>query len=496
MKKFNPFRLSSLVCLGVSFLWAAIFGGTSPSALAADASLALVKSEASVTTSPFWFGAWKLKETRPVDLKTIAHYDQALLLTFSGSDYTYLNQQKATSVKEVSPGRVEWVYSDKQVDYRRTYEIRGNSVVVDVQVSFREKAPEKAFLNLVGYGSAQDKDLANHPERSDREFFYFSEKKINRHPISDSLERTEVLTPVKWVGVGSRYFLLAVFPEETAVDKMFYEMNPDATTGETRAQASIQLPVSDRQLKARFKVAFADKKLETLKAIDPSLDVTVDLGFFSIIAYPILQALRYIYKFTGNYGIAIIILTILIKILTFPLVVKSMKGMKRMAEFQPKMKALQEKHKNDKAALNAEMMQLMKQSGYNPMAGCFPMLLQMPIFFALYQVLYSAEELFDAPFAFWIQDLSAKDPLFITPVAMTLVMFLQTKLTPPSPGMDPAQRKMMMFMPLMFGGFMLTTPAGLCVYMLVNSIFSVIQQQYLNKKLGVPTHAAGMATSF
>ncbi|NDF15320.1 membrane protein insertase YidC [bacterium] len=160
------------------------------------------------------------------------------------------------------------------------------------------------------------------------------------------------------------------------------------------------------------------------------------------------------------------------------------------------MKALQEKHKDDKAALNMEMMQLMKQSGYNPMAGCFPMLLQMPIFFALYRVLYSAEELFDAPFAFWIHDLSAKDPLFITPVAMTLVMFLQQKLTPPSPGMDPAQRKMMMFMPLMFGGFMLTTPAGLCVYMLVNSVFSVLQQQYLNKKLGVPSHAAGMATSF
>jgi YidC/Oxa1 family membrane protein insertase len=466
-------------------------------ALAETVAIKLPRSEAKVSETPFWFGSWNLKETRPVDLKTIAHYEQApLLLTFSGAEFAYLNQQNATSVKELAPGKVEWLYSDAKVDYRRIYEVRGDSVVVDVAVSFKDKAPEKGFLNLVGYGVANDKDIANHPERSDRELFYFTDRKIERHAIDDTLARSEVLTPLKWAGVGSRYFLLAVFPEETTVEKMFYEMVPDAQIGETRAQASFQLPVTDRQLKARFKVAFADKKLETLKAIDPSLDVTVDLGFFSIIAYPILQALRFIYKFTGNYGFAIIILTILIKILTFPLVVKSMKGMKRMAEFQPKMKALQEKHKDDKAALNMEMMQLMKQSGYNPMAGCFPMLLQMPIFFALYRVLYSAEELFDAPFAFWIHDLSAKDPLFITPVAMTLIMFLQQKLTPPSPGMDPAQRKMMMFMPLMFGGFMLTTPAGLCVYMLVNSVFSVLQQQYLNKKLGVPSHAAGMATSF
>jgi YidC/Oxa1 family membrane protein insertase len=487
--KFTIIRLF-VVVLSLSVLASGAAGA------AESAALKLPRSEAQITASPFWFGSWKLKESRAIDLKTIANYDQALLLTFSGADFAYLNQQNATSVKEVAPGKVEWLYSDSKVDYRRIYEQRGDSVVVDVSVAFKEKAPEKGFLNIVGYGVENHKDIANQPEKSDREFFYFSERKIERHAINETLQRTDVLTPVKWVGVGSRYFLLAVFPEETAVDRIFYEMAPDAASGETRAQASIQLPVTDRLLKARFKVAFADKKLDTLKAVDPSLDVTVDLGFFSIIAYPILQSLRFIYRFTGNYGVAIIILTILIKILTFPLVVKSMKGMKRMAEFQPKMKALQEKHKDNKAALNMEMMQLMKQSGYNPMAGCLPMLLQMPIFFALYRVLYSAEELFDAPFAFWIHDLSAKDPLFITPVVMTLVMFLQQKLTPASPGMDPAQRKMLTFMPLMFGVFMLTTPAGLCVYMLVNSVFSVIQQQYLNKKLGVPSHAAGMATSF
>jgi YidC/Oxa1 family membrane protein insertase len=138
----------------------------------------------------------------------------------------------------------------------------------------------------------------------------------------------------------------------------------------------------------------------------------------------------------------------------------------------------------------------MKQTGYNPMAGCFPMLLQMPIFFALYRALDVAIELKNAPFVFWLTDLSAKDPYFITPVLMSLVMYLQQLTTPPSPGMDPAQQKMMKFMPLIFGGFMLMTPAGLCVYMLVNSIVSVLQQKYLNKKLGVSGSAAGLATGF
>ena len=166
-----------------------------------------------------------------------------------------------------------------------------------------------------------------------------------------------------------------------------------------------------------------------------------------------------------------------------------------MADFQPKIKALQAKHGDNKQAFNQEMMLLMKQSGYNPMAGCFPMLLQMPIFFALYRALDTAVELKNANFLY-IADLSSRDPYLATPILMSLVMFLQQHLTPPSPGMDPAQQKMMKFMPLIFGAFMLTTPAGLCVYMLVNSIVSVLQQQYLNKKLGVSGSAAGMATSF
>jgi YidC/Oxa1 family membrane protein insertase len=467
-----------LMILGFALLSASL-------ARADSTSVPFKYSDLSVGDGAFWVQDWKLNEPRGISLSHVTSADQALLLTFSGADFTYLNAQKAGAFKTVSPGKYEWSYSDANVDYTRTYEKSGESMVVSVDVQFKKTAPEKAYLNL------STKALADEKEAQDQELFYFTNGKIERKNIVKNIDSTDVLTALKWFGAGSRYFVLAVHPEEVQADKLTLW-----STGAKQAQASLQMPITQQKLHAKFKVTFVPKRLDVLREIDPSLDTTVDLGFFTIIAYPILWSLKFIYRYVGNYGVAIIILTLMVKLLTFPLVVKSMKGMRKMAEFQPKMKALQEKYKDDKTALNAEMMQLMKQSGYNPMAGCFPMLLQMPIFFALYRVLYTAEELYGAPFAFWLKDLSAKDPLYITPILMSGIMFLQQKLTPPSPGMDPAQRKMMMFMPLMFGGFMLTTPSGLCVYMLVNAVVSIAQQQYLNKKLGVSGNAASMATSF
>ena len=446
--------------------------------------LMLPNSELSIDDGSFWVRRWTMNEPSGIDLKTITSFDSGLLMTFSGADLSYVNQQKATSFKSIGNSSFEWDLSDQNIDYKRTYEIQGDTVLVNVAIQFKQKAPEKAFLNLVSQGAKED------PESRDRELFYYSDSKIERKNVDKGIDPTEIITPVKWVGAGSRYFIFTVIPD-VKPEKVLIQ-----TTSPYNAQASLQYPVTGQNLNLKFKVVFVPKKLDVLRAIDTTLDTTVNLGFFTFIAYPILWTLKFIYKYVGNYGWAIIILTIFIKILTFPLVLKSMKGMRKMAEVQPKMKALQEKHKDNKEALNREMMEMMKTSGYNPMAGCFPMLIQMPIFFALYSVLYAAVELYRAPFIFWLHDLSLKDPYYITPVLMCVVMFLQQKLTPPSPGMDPAQRKMMMFMPLMFGAFMITTPSGLCVYMLVNSIVSVVQQQFLNKKLGVNPNASGMATSF
>ena len=192
--------------------------------------------------------------------------------------------------------------------------------------------------------------------------------------------------------------------------------------------------------------------------------------------------MKFLYQYVGNYGVAIILLTLLLKLVTYPLTYKSMKSMKEMARLQPQLARLREKHANDKEALNREMLTLMRGHGYNPVAGCLPIVVQMPIFFALYRVLYSSIDLYHAPFAFWINDLSAHDPFYVTPVLMSVTMFVQQKLTP-NTATDPMQAKMIQFMPLIFGAFMLALPSGLTLYMLVNALASIAQQLILNKKL-------------
>lgn len=442
--------------------------------------LELKQSTLEVTQSPFWAYQWIQKGHKGISLKSINSYEQSFLLTFSGSDFVYLNQQNATEVKKIDEHTLVWKYSDAQVDYERLYQVKDDFVEVNFKVHFKSKAPEKAYLSLV---STSPKD--DHEER-DREVLYYSNSSIERHQVAKSIEPTEINQPVKWIGTSNKYFVLVAIPKTSEKALM-------QTVAEKTAQISLQLPVESGQINGQIKLAFLPKELTVLRGIDQTLDTTVNLGFFTFIAYPILWFLKWINQFTHNFGVAIIVLTIIIKILLFPLTLKSVKGMRKMSEFQPKIKALQEKHKDDKVKLNQEMMALMKNTGYNPLSGCLPMILQMPIFFALYSVLYAAVDLYRAPFAFWITDLSAKDPYFITPVLMTLLMFLQTKLTPPNPGVDPTQQKVMQFMPLMFGAFMLTIPAGLCLYMLVNAFMSILQQLYLNKKLGVSSGVAGMA---
>jgi YidC/Oxa1 family membrane protein insertase len=229
--------------------------------------------------------------------------------------------------------------------------------------------------------------------------------------------------------------------------------------------------------------------MESLRAVDPVLIDAIDFGWTSFMAVPLLQSLKWLYGYVQNYGIAIIILTFIIKMLLFPLTYKSMKAMAKMAKLQPQLNALREKYKDDKEKLNAEMMSFMRTNGYNPVGGCLPILIQMPIFFALYRVLFNSMELYQAPFMGWIQDLSSPDPFFITPLLLTGLMYLQQRLAPTT-ATDPMQQKMLQFMPVIFGFFMLLLPAGLNVYMVVNSAVSIAQQWVMNKRLGIIPMAA------
>jgi YidC/Oxa1 family membrane protein insertase len=200
----------------------------------------------------------------------------------------------------------------------------------------------------------------------------------------------------------------------------------------------------------------------------------LDFGFFGMIARPLLYVMKAFHLWVGNWGFAIIMLTLLVRLCVLPFNIMSAKSMKAMQKVQPIIQGLREKYKDDAMRLNTEMMAVMKQNGANPMGGCLPMLIQIPVFFALYRVIGSSIELYNSPFIFWINDLSAHDKFYVLPVLMAVFMFIQQKITPST--MDPTQAKIMAFLPLVFSVFMLQLPSGLTLYMVVSTLFGIIQQ--------------------
>jgi YidC/Oxa1 family membrane protein insertase len=224
------------------------------------------------------------------------------------------------------------------------------------------------------------------------------------------------------------------------------------------------------------------KDYDIMKALNVGLENAIDFGsWIKWLAIPLLFVLKFIFQYVHNYGIAIIILTILIKIIFWPLGNKSYKSMKEMQKLQPKMQELRQKYKDDKPRLSQETMALYKTHKVNPLGGCLPILIQIPVFFGLYKVLLYAIELRHSPFYFWIQDLSAKDPYYITPIIMGATMLVQQKMTPTMG--DPMQAKIMLIMPVVFTFLFLNFPSGLVIYWLFNNIISIGQQMYINKRL-------------
>jgi YidC/Oxa1 family membrane protein insertase len=277
------------------------------------------------------------------------------------------------------------------------------------------------------------------------------------------------------VSIGSLYFASAIVDQSN--------VRPDLKTHfdlrDSRLGTSLKYPRLDQ--KESFKINYAafagPKSLDLLKEVDPKLSGIVDFGMFGLLARPMLWLMKIFYSFVGNYGMAIILLTLMVRLLVLPFNVMSFKSMKVMAKLNPQMKELREKYAKDPARMNMEIAALLKENKANPLGGCLPMLIQMPVFFALYRVLGNSIELYQAPFALWIQDLSLKDPFYVLPVLIGLSMFMQQKLTPNT--MDPQQAKMMAFMPLLFSGMMIFLPSGLALYIFVSTLFGVTQQKIL-----------------
>jgi len=289
---------------------------------------------------------------------------------------------------------------------------------------------------------------------------------------------------VHWEGFSDKYFLTSLLPVDNPVSSVNLEqLHPAGEQSPglfvSRLIYNIQAHLQGDTARFAYSLYIGPKDFEVLREAGHFLEKSIDLGWFGFIAKPLLVILKFFYKYTHNYGISIIILTILIKILFHPLTRKQMESMRHMQKIQPKMKAIREKFKDDKERLNKEVMDLYRTHKINPLGGCWPMLLQIPVFFALYRALLNSIEMRHAPFVFWIQDLSAKDPCYITPIIMGATMFLQQKMTPMAG--DPNQQKMMMFMPLIFTFMFLNFPSGLVLYWLVNNVLT-IGQQYVSQR--------------
>ncbi len=313
--------------------------------------------------------------------------------------------------------------------------------------------------------------------------------------IADPDEITEWKDGVRWAGVDNRYFMTAAMALPEVIEGCAFEAGADAVRVDPKGLPAGLVPVATRLdlkggtlepgEKAERVVRFfaGPKKLEALRAVDPPLGQAIDFGMFSPICLPMLWLMRTFHGWGLNWGLAIILLTVLVKVLTWPLTHKQYESMAGMKEIQPQVQALQEKYKDDKMKLQQQVMELYKEHNVKPLAGCLPAVAMMPIYFALYRTIYSAVELFQAPFAFWIQDLSAKDPYFVTPVLLGVVMFVQTKLNPQAG--DATQQKIMTtVMPVMFTAFMLFLPGGLVLYIFVNTVLGIAQQMMLLKKSG------------
>lgn len=340
--------------------------------------------------------------------------------------------------------------------------------------------------------------------------FAFVNGKLEEVAVKDIDEKNTLTGQVQWAGLTDQYFMSAVLPGDGLGNAADTPENTPENSGSVRlaalepenliqvtyvnSPAALSPGASTQYFHSLY---IGPRKIDALKAVGHHLDKAVNFGFFDFIAKPCLWLMNGIHDhMVPNYGIAIILLTILFKLIFWPLGSKSYKSMAEMKRLQPLMAEIRQKHKNDKKKMNEEIMGLYRTYKVNPMSGCLPMVVQIPVFFAFYRMLYGSIELRHAPFFGWINDLSAPDRLFsfdvtiplmappygipVLTIIMGATMFLQQKLSPP-PG-DPAQARFMMLMPLIFTFIFINFPAGLVLYWLVNNVLSISQQYYITQK--------------
>ncbi len=387
-------------------------------------------------------------------------YDKPFTIIF-----TYTNDKIALD-------KIFTVYPDKY-EIKLNYVLRNlSNIPLKIQNStfyFRDEKLKKARYQFEGSCFLVDGVLKE-----------VSVKKIEKEKLVQFTKK------VQWLGYSEVYFIATILKKESLFDaaKTYIYNGNVVLEGIKKYNLKINDELTDTDY-----IYFGPKKYDILKSYNAGLERSINYGIFDFLAKPLMILLNFFYKYIHNYGIAIILLTILIKLIFYPLTQKSYESMKKMKDLQPRIQQLKEQYKDNKAQLNQEIMQLYKQYKVNPFGGCLPILIQIPVFFALYRALLASIELRHAPFIsyipftdkVWLIDLSAKDPYYITPILMGLSMFIQQKMTPT--GGDALQEKLMYFMPIFLTFLFLNFPSGLVVYWLANNILSIVQQYMVNKKM-------------
>jgi YidC/Oxa1 family membrane protein insertase len=368
----------------------------------------------------------------------------------------------------------------------KTYTFRRGSYVVELEQTVRNLGQSELdgfpYYQILRHGQAPEGESALMVTFTGPAVYTEAGKfqKIDFGKIAEGKAEHVKEAQDGWVGMVQHHFVsawLTQSPTDTA-RREFYTRN----LGDGEFAAGMILPAlklapgESRTVATRLYAG--PQEQDKLKALAPGLDLVVDYGWLHVLAYPLFMLLNWLNKLVDNWGVAIILLTVLIKAAFYPLSAASYKSMAQMRKLAPRLQSLKEKFGDDRQKLHEAMMKIYQEEKINPLGGCLPILVQIPVFIALYWVLLGAVELRQAPFALWITDLSAQDPYYVLPVVMAVTMFIQQKLSPTPP--DPVQAKVMMIMPIVFSVFFFFFPAGLVLYWLVNNVLSILQQWRIN----------------
>ncbi len=352
---------------------------------------------------------------------------------------------------------------------RKTYTFRPNDYSFDFEISVNSTPKWGEFdYSLVWFGLGDEESKFSSYYSYNGSLFMVDGRRVADAP-DDENPVQEYKGEIKWAALSHRYFTVFCIPEKPENQEMVSRYINDSTA---TLEWKLKAAMADKPVMMHF--FLGPKKHELLDVYENGIKSIINYGWFDIIAKPMFWVLNMFHKWTGNWGWSIILLTIVTKVLFFPLTQKGFKSMQKLQKLQPHMKRIQEAYKDDKEKLNQEMLVLYREHKVNPLGGCLPLILQIPIFFSLYKVLLESIELKGASWILWIKDLSMADPYYVTPVLMGFSMLGQQLMTPKTG--DPMQRRMMMMLPVVFTIMFLSFPTGLVIYWLVNNILTIGQQ--------------------